>query len=147
MIDKLMRKLDFKLLNCQFSKRDNLLFLDIEIDSPTLVEIEKKSKIISNILDEIDQTDKEYYLNIYSSGTEKNIDWENIHDYLEENIKIKLINPILDSHDFEGTLIEVNESSIKMKINMKGCFRKLEFQNSNIKQFKQSIKLNKKRTK
>ena len=147
MIDKLMRKLDFKLLNCQFSKRDNLLFLDIEIDSPTLVEIEKKSKIISNILDEIDQTDKEYYLNIYSSGTEKNIDWENIHDYLEENIKIKLINPSLDSHDFEGTLIEVNESSIKMKINMKGCFRKLEFQNSNIKQFKQSIKLNKKRTK
>ena len=147
MIDKLMRKLDFKLLNCQFSKRDNLLFLDIEIDSPTLVEIEKKSKIISNILDEIDQTDKEYYLNIYSSGTEKNIDWENIHDYLEENIKIKLINPILDSHDFEGTLIEVNESSIKMKINMKGCIRKLEFQNSNIKQFKQSIKLNKKRTK
>ena len=61
-----MQKLDFELLNCQFSKRDNLLFLDIEIDSPTLKEIENKSRIISNALDEIDKTNKEYYLNIYS---------------------------------------------------------------------------------
>jgi hypothetical protein len=37
-------------------------------------------------------------------------------------------------------LLEVKEDSILMKINMKGCFRKIEFLNSNIKQFKQSIK-------
>ena len=138
-----MQKLDFELLNCQFSKRDNLLFLDIEIDSPTLKEIENKSRIISNALDEIDKTNKEYYLNIYSSGAEKNIDLKNISNYLEKHIQIILIKPMLDNNLFEGQLIEINENFIKMRINMKGCFRKLDFQHSNIKQIKQSIKLTK----
>ncbi len=140
MIEKLKKKLDFPLLECKFSKRDNLLFLDIEIDCPTMDEIQQKSRIISNIIDEIDTSDKEYYLNIHSSGAEKDIDFSDLENYIEKYIQIVLIKEQLESLSFEGELIEVNKDFIILRINMKGCFRKIEFQNSNIKQFKQSIK-------
>lgn len=141
MIEKLKEKLEFELIECKFIERDNLLFLDIEINCPTMKEIEHKSKIISNILDEIDNSEKIYYLNIYSSGVEKEIKLNEIENYVEKNIKISLINQYLNSNYFEGELIEISDESIKMKINIKGCFRKLEFRKDNIKQLNESIKL------
>ncbi len=140
MIEELKKKLDFPLLECKFTNRDNLLFLDIEIDYPTMGEIQAKSRIISDIIDEIDTSDKEYYLNIYSSGAEKDIVLSELKNYLEKFIQIYLEKQQHDNIWFEGELLEVKEDSILMKINMKGCFRKIEFLNSNIKQFKQSIK-------
>lgn len=143
MIEKLKKKLDFELLDCKFSRRDNLDFLDIKLNYSTLVEIEEKSKIISNILDEIDTSNKEYYLNIYSPGAEKNINFKDLSDYIKKNIQIFLINPHLDNYWFEGELIEINDDSIVLIINMKGCFRKIKFLISNINKIKKSIKVTK----
>jgi ribosome maturation factor RimP len=90
LIEELKKKLDFPLLECKFTNRDNLLFLDIEIDYPTMGEIQAKSRIISDIIDEIDTSDKEYYLNIYSSGAEKDIVLSELKNYLEKFIQIYL---------------------------------------------------------
>ncbi len=143
MIEQLKKKLNFPLIDCKFSKRDNLLFLDIEIDCPIMDDIHAKSKVISDIIDEIDTSDNKYYLNVYSSGAEKNIDFLNINEYIGKYVQIVLINQQFNKLLFEGELIKVEEELVILKINMKGCFRKIEFQNSNIKQFKQSIKTKK----
>ncbi|MDK2819608.1 MAG: hypothetical protein KFW07_02105 [Mycoplasmataceae bacterium] len=144
MIEKLKKKIDFNLLECKFVERNNLTFLDIEIDYKNLNEVEEKSKIISDILDEIDNNEKQYYLNVYSSGAEKNINWEDVNNFYEKYIQVILIKPYLNSNSFEGELIDIQEESLKLLVNLKGCFRKLEFQKSNIKELKQSIKLTKK---
>lgn len=144
LIEKLKKKIDFNLLECKFVERNNLTFLDIEIDYKNLNEVEEKSKIISDILDEIDNNEKQYYLNVYSSGAEKNINWEDVNNFYEKYIQVILIKPYLNSNSFEGELIDIQEESLKLLVNLKGCFRKLEFQKSNIKELKQSIKLTKK---
>lgn len=143
MIEKLKKRIDFELVDCKFVERDKLMFLDIEIDSPKINELEIKSKIISNILDEIDTSDNNYYLNVYSSGIEKKIDINDMDNHLGKNIKIYLENQYLNNNLFEGELLEVSETSIKLKINMKGCFRKIEFPKHNIKELNESIKLTK----
>ncbi len=147
MIEQLKKRLDFPLIDCKFSTRDNALFLDVEIDCPIMDEIQAKSKIISDIIDEIDTSGNKYYLNIYSSGAEKNIDFLNLNEYIGKYIQIVLINQQFNKLLFEGELIKIEEEFIILKVNMKGCFRKIEFQNSNIKQFKQSIKTKKEITK
>ncbi|MGL5205739.1 MAG: hypothetical protein ACRC7B_02380 [Metamycoplasmataceae bacterium] len=143
MLEELRKRLDFKLMDCKFSRRDNIDFLDIEIDYSTLAEIEEKSKIISKILDEIDKSDKEYYLNIYSPGAEREIDFQHLRNYINDNIKITLINSQLNNTIFEGELLEINEESIKLKVNIKGCIRKIDFQISNIKNINKSVKFSK----
>lgn len=141
MIEKLKKKLDFELLDCKFARRDNLDFLDIEINYSTLAEVEEKSKIISNVLDEIDGSNKEYYLNIYSPGAEREINFEDLAYYINKYIKIALINSYLDKYLIEGELLEIGQESIKLKLNMRGCFRKIDFQISNIKNISKSIKV------
>ncbi len=143
LIEKLKIKLDFDLVYCEFVQRNNLLFLDIEINSPTLREIKEKSKIISDILDEIDSSDNNYYLNIFSSGAEKEINIDNIENYINKNIKTFLTKEQNNGSFFEGELVEVTKATIKMRINFKGHFRKLEFDKNNIKQLNESIKLTK----
>ncbi|MGL6125174.1 MAG: hypothetical protein ACRC1F_01640 [Metamycoplasmataceae bacterium] len=144
LIEKLRKRLDFELLDCKFSNRDNLNFLDIEINYSTLSEIEEKSRIISKILDEIDEDyTKEYYLNIYSPGVEKEIKFEDLDNYINEYIKISLIVPHLNSYVFEGELIKIGLESICMRINMKGCFRKIDFKIENIESIKKSVKVTK----
>ncbi|MGL4251988.1 MAG: hypothetical protein ACRDCJ_00540 [Metamycoplasmataceae bacterium] len=143
MLEKLRKRLDFELLDCKFSRKDNLDFLNIEIDYSTLAEIEEKSKIISKILDEIDKSDKEYYLNIYSPGAEREIKFQNLENYINKNIKITLKNQQLNNTIFDGELLEINEDSLKLKVNMKGCIRKIDFQILNIKKINKSIKVSK----
>ncbi|MGL5732973.1 MAG: hypothetical protein ACRCXE_02810 [Metamycoplasmataceae bacterium] len=141
MLEELRKRLDFELLDCKFSRRDNLDFLDIEINYSTLAEIEEKSKIISNILDEIDKSDKEYYLNIYSPGAEREIEFQELENYINKYIKITLKNQQLNNTIFDGELLEIGEESLKLKVNIKGCIRKIDFKISNIKNINKSIKV------
>ncbi|MGL5308903.1 MAG: hypothetical protein ACRC9F_02525, partial [Metamycoplasmataceae bacterium] len=140
MLEELREKLDFELLDCKFSRRDNLDFLDIKINYSTLAEIEEKSKIISNLLKEIDKSDKEYYLNIYSPGAERKILFQNLVHYINENINITLIHQRFNCNKFDGKLLEIEEKTIKMKVNIKGCIRKIDFELSNIKNINETIK-------
>jgi len=143
LIEKIKKQLNFELIKCKFVERDNLIFLDIEINSPVMDDIVKKTKIISSILDEIDENNN-YYLNVYSSGIEKNINISDIKNHIQKNIKIFLIKQHLNKTLYEGELIEVGEESIKIKINFKGCFRKIEFQKKNIQKLSESIKIKQK---
>ncbi|MGL5617739.1 MAG: hypothetical protein ACRCWU_01635 [Metamycoplasmataceae bacterium] len=144
MLEELRKKLDFELLDCKFSRRDNLNFLDIEINYSTLAEIEEKSKIISNILDEIDTSDKEYYLNIYSPGAERVIEFQDLENHINNHIKITLKNHKLNNTIFDGELLKISEESLKLKVNIKGCIKKIDFQISDIKNINKSIKVVKK---
>lgn len=143
MIQKLKEKINFKINSIQFVKREGLTFLDIEIPETSLNEIEKKSKIILNLINEIDDTNTDYYLNVYSEGTEKEIDIKNINLFINQYILIKTNNHYLDKSEWEGHLIENNINDIVLKINNKGRFQKLKINKKDISFIKTTAKLRK----
>ncbi|MGL4343486.1 MAG: hypothetical protein ACRCRZ_02895 [Metamycoplasmataceae bacterium] len=141
MFKKLIEKINFKINSIQLNKRDNALFLDIEIPCSSLEEIVEKSKLISNILDSENILEKEnYFLNIYSSGTEKEIGWDELTNHLNKNIFIKLRRNIFKSHQWEGILIDLNEKELILKINIKGLLAKRTFLREDIIFIKQTAK-------
>ena len=143
MISKLKQKIDFEIKSIQFVNRDGFKFLDIELPETDLETIEFKSKIISKIIDEIDDSNEMYYLNVFSSGTEKEIKLENINFYINEYILIETSKHYLEKQKWEGDLIENNQDHIILKINNKGRFQKLKILKQDIVFIKTTAKLRK----
>lgn len=143
MFQELKKRLNFEINSIQFVERDGLRFLDIELPDTKLSEIEYKSKIISNIIDEINPNEENYYLNIYSSGTEKEIELKNINLFLEKNLLIKITKQYLDKTEWEGILIESLPNEIVLKINNKGRIQKLKVKKEDIYYVKTTAKLRK----
>jgi len=106
----------FELVNkAYFENEDNLTFLRVEVNLTNLEEVTKLSREINNFVDEHDKSDKEFYLDIFSSGTEKTIDKNNLQKELGQNILVQLNNNIKEKDSFEGELLEANEESIIIK--------------------------------
>lgn len=143
MIKKLKEKIDFKINSIQFVKREGLTFLDIEIPESSLIQIEEKSKIILNLINEIDDSNINYYLNIYSAGTEKEIELKNINLFIDQYLLVKTHKHYLNKIEWEGYLIENNINDIVIKINNKGREQKLKIDKKDISFIKTTAKLRK----
>lgn len=143
MIQKLKEKINFKINSIQFVKREGLIFLDIEIPETSLNQIEEKSKIILNLIHEIDDSNIDYYLNVYSEGTEKEIDLKNINLFIDQYLLVKINKHYLDKTEWEGHLIENNINDIVIKINNKGRIQKLKINKKDISFIKTTAKLRK----
>ncbi len=143
MIKKLKEKINFKINSIQFVKREGLTFLDIEIPESSLIQIEEKSKIILNLINEIDDSNINYYLNIYSSGTEKEIELKNINLFIDQYLLVKTHKHYLNKIEWEGYLIENNINDIVIKINNKGRNQKLKIDKKDISFIKTTAKLRK----
>ncbi len=145
MIKKLKEKINFKINSIQFVKREGLTFLDIEIPESSLIQIEEKSKIILNLINEIDDSNINYYLNIYSAGTEKEIELKNINLFIDQYLLVKTHKHYLNKIEWEGYLIENNINDIVIKINNKGRKQKLKIDKKDISFIKTTAKLRKER--
>ncbi len=143
MIKKLKEKINFKINSIQFVKREGLTFLDIEIPESSLIQIEEKSKIILNLINEIDDSNINYYLNIYSAGTEKEIELKNINLFIDQYLLVKTHKHYLNKIEWEGYLIENNINDIVIKINNKGRKQKLKIDKKDISFIKTTAKLRK----
>lgn len=143
MIKKLKEKINFKINSIQFVKREGLTFLDIEIPESSLIQIEEKSKIILNLINEIDDSNINYYLNIYSAGTEKEIELKNINLFIDQYLLVKTHKHYLNKIEWEGYLIENNINDIVIKINNKGRNQKLKIDKKDISFIKTTAKLRK----
>ncbi len=143
MIEKLKEKIPFKINSIQFVKRDGFKFLEIELPDSDLKTVEEKSKIISQIIDEIDDSSENYYLDIFSSGTEKEIELKNINLFLNQYISVKTSKHYLEKCEWEGDFIENNINNIVLRVNNKGKFQKLKIEKTDISYIKTTAKLRK----
>ncbi|MCP4355026.1 MAG: hypothetical protein GY793_05225 [Proteobacteria bacterium] len=87
----------------------------MEVQEPKLSELTILSKEISDYLDTIDQTDKEYFLDIFSGGTDKEVSFDALPEMIEENVLVTLVRPIKDKIQFEGTLLEADPKGLTIK--------------------------------
>lgn len=134
-------KAKFEVVNdAFFEKEAGAQFLRVEVALKSLDDVIEVSRKISDYLDEIDNTDSEYFLDVYSSGTDKKIEISEIKSFLNQNIFVSLKARIKDKKEFEGTLVEIDENTITIKWNAKGQIRKQQIALDNISDIKQYAK-------
>lgn len=143
LIQELKKRIDFEVNSIQFIKRDGHIYLDIELPDKDLKSIESKTKLILSLIEEIDHTNEDYFLNIFSSGTEKEIDIKNIGLFIGENLLVKTKKPYLEKQEWEGPLEENEHLLIVLKVNNKGRFQKIKIKKEDISFIKTTAKLKK----
>lgn len=134
----------FELVNkVYFEKEDNFNFLRVEVNLSNLEKVTALSREINKFVDENDNSEEEFYLDIFSSGTEKEIDKNNLQEQKGQNVLVKLNKHIKEKDSFEGELLEAENESITIRWNAKGQFRKQLINIEDIEKINLSSKIKK----
>ena len=108
------------------------------IDMNTIVSV---SGLLSSYLDEIDDSDEKYFLDISSLGAEKPLKVDNLKSYQGRYVNVHLINPIDGENIYEGDMIEVNEDSITLSYRIKTRVKQINILLNNIYKIRLAIKI------
>lgn len=136
-----------------FLKEHDLTFYDVELVKEfgyliLRVSLDKKGGIdvndlalaneyLSERIEAYDQDMPEYMLEVSSPGAEKPLrNLEEIIDSIGEYIHVEIPQMI-----YEGKLLEANEETVTLWINVKGRFKKQIIKNSEIKLIRLAVKI------
>lgn len=126
-----------------FEKEANANFLRVEVIHRDMDKITELSRKINEFVDENDKSDAQYFLDIFSPGTDEEFDVASASEHVGKNIYVSLNKNISSNEFFIGELIEVKENEITVKWNAKGQFRKQPIDKENIKMIKHYAKIKK----
>ncbi|GKW44869.1 ribosome maturation factor RimP [Planococcus sp. NCCP-2050] len=120
----IIEELNLELVDVEFVKEGRSWFLRVFVDNPEApIDIEQcavVSEKLSEILDEIDPIEQNYFLEVSSPGAErplkKDKDFDNARGKF---IYIKTYEPIEDAKEFEGYLLSYNEEQVEIEIKIK----------------------------
>ena len=125
----------------RIEKGDTVLSIVVDrvepIDMDTIV---KLSQDLSTYLDEIDNSEEKYFLDISSLGAEKPLKINELDKYLNRYIHVHVNNAIEGNNIFEGELIEVKEDSITLSYRIKTRVKQVNILLNNIYKIRLAIK-------
>ena len=127
-INVLLEKEGYQLVEIKFSKYEGDDLLSI-----IKLYIIYLSTKISDRLDEIDDEDKPYMLNVESAGIDDSLDLSHIEEYVDKYVSLELNNPLKNQNKFLGKIKEVKENEIIFEYFIKGARKKLVIEKNNIK--------------
>ena len=137
-INVLLEKEGYQLVEIKFSKYegDDLLSIIVKRSDNTYISMNQISNLstkISDRLDEIDDEDKPYMLNVESAGIDDSLDLSHIEEYVDKYVSLELNNPLKNQNKFLGKIKEVRENEIIFEYFIKGARKKLVIEKNNIK--------------
>lgn len=137
-INVLLEKEGYQLVEIKFSKYegDDLLSIIVKRSDNTYISMNQISNLstkISDRLDEIDDEDKPYMLNVESAGIDDSLDLSHIEEYVDKYVSLELNNPLKNQNKFLGKIKEVKENEIIFEYFIKGARKKLVIEKNNIK--------------
>ena len=103
-------------------------------------EIVKVSETLSAYLDEIDDSNDPYMLEVSSLGAEKPLKVDALSNYIDRYVEVRMINPINGENIYEGFIRKVNEESIDLEIRIKSRIKEINIAKSNISKIRLAIK-------
>ena len=142
-LEKKVNELGFDLvsINRKIEKGDVLISVVVDrvepIDMNTIV---KLSQDLSTYIDEIDDSDEKYFLDISSLGAEKPLKIENLKDYVGRYVNVHVTNAVEGNNIFEGDLLEVTEDSLTLSYRIKTRVKTVVILLSNIYKIRLAIK-------
>lgn len=137
-INVLLEKEGYQLVEIKFSKYegDDLLSIIVKRSDNTYISMNQISNLstkISDRLDEIDDEDKPYMLNVESAGIDDSLDLTHIEEYVDKYVSLELNSPLKNQNTFLGKIKEVKENEIIFEYFIKGARKKLVIEKNNIK--------------
>lgn len=137
-INVLLEKEGYQLIEIKFSKYegDDLLSIIVKRSDNTYISMNQISNLstkISERLDEIDDEDKPYMLNVESAGIDDSLDLSHIEEYVDKYVSLELNSPLKNQNTFLGKIKEVKENEIIFEYFIKGARKKLVIEKNNIK--------------
>ena len=137
-INVLLENEGYQLVEIKFSKYegDDLLSIIVKRSDKTYISMNRISNLstkISERLDEIDDEDKPYMLNVESAGIDDSLDLSHIEEYVDKYVSLELNSPLKNQNTFLGKIKEVKENEIIFEYFIKGARKKLVIEKNNIK--------------
>lgn len=128
-INVLLKKEGYQLVEIKFSKYegDDLLSIIVKRSDNTYISMNQISDLstkISERLDEIDDEDKPYMLNVESAGIDDSLDLSHIEEYVDKYVSLELNSPLKNQNTFLGKIKEVKENEIIFEYFIKGARKK-----------------------
>ena len=117
-------ELNLELVDVEFVKEGRNYFLRVYVDNPAApIDIEQcavVSEKLSEILDELDPIEQNYFLEVSSPGAERPLKKEKDFEKARGKfIYIKTYEPIEDAKEFEGYLLSYNDEEVEIEIKIK----------------------------
>lgn len=143
LIEKKLLEIGYELIEIKSRREKGDLILSIVVDRVEPIDmnaIVEVSNNLSSYLDEIDDSDETYLLDVSSLGAEKPLKIEELNKYVSRYVNVHIINPIEGNNIFEGELSEVNDDSITITYRIKTRVKKVVILQSNIYKIRLAIK-------
>ena len=143
LLEKKIDELGFEPISINRKVEKGDVFLSIVIDRVAPIDMDTIVKVsgdLSSYLDEIDDSEEKYFLDVSSLGAEKPLKVENLKDYVGRFIHVHVNNAINGLNIFEGDLVEVNEDSITLTYREKTRVKTVVILLSNIYKIRLAIK-------
>ena len=142
-LEKRINELGYDLVSLSSKKEKGDLVVSIVVDKVDPIdmnEIVSLSEKLSAYMDEIDNSETPYLLDISSLGAEKPLKVENLKDYVGRYVNVHVNNAINGENIFEGDMVEVTEDSITVEYRIKTRVKKVVILQSNIYKIRLAIK-------
>ncbi|WP_082234161.1 ribosome maturation factor RimP [Halobacillus massiliensis] len=130
LVTPILDQLNLELVDIEFKKEGKNWFLRVFVDKPGGIDIEECGKVseqLSEKLDEVDPIEQAYFLEVSSPGAERPLktpaDFEN---YKGEFVYMKLYEPIDGEKEFEGTLLQFENNTAVVEIQIKTRKKQLQ---------------------
>ncbi|MBO6280080.1 MAG: ribosome maturation factor RimP [Bacilli bacterium] len=107
------------------------------IDMDTIVKV---SQELSTYLDEIDDSDEKYFLDISSLGAEKPLKIDSLKNYVGRYVNVHVNNALDGLNIFEGDIESVSEDSFTLSYRVKTRVKKVVILFNNIYKIRLAIK-------
>ena len=143
LLEEKLGNMGYELYSLTFSGSKGNKILTIVVDKVQPIdmnEIVKVSEELSSFLDEIDDSDEPYTLEVSSLGAEKPLKVEALHNYIDHYVEVRLINPINGENIYLGFIRKVDEDSINLEIRIKSRIKEINITKSNISKIRLAIK-------
>ena len=143
LLEKKSQELGYELVELSSRKEKGDLILSLVVDRVEPIDmnaISEFSNAMSSYLDEIDQSDERYFLDISSLGAEKPLKVSELDKYVGRYVNVHVTNAVEGNNIFEGTMEEVNEDSITISYRVKTRVKKVVILQSNIYKIRLAIK-------
>lgn len=146
-VKEILAKLGYRLHSMLYVNEGPDLYLRVIVDKyhhkVSLDEIVTISEQIDALLD-LSEEENAFILDVTTTGAEKEIDINEIENYVEEFIEITLSDGIKGPPTLKGMLSAVSDEHLTLLINLKGRIKKQNIARNEIKRINRAIKFNKK---
>ena len=143
LLETKLSEMGYELYSLTFhaNKGDKVLSVVVDKVKPIdMNEIVKVSEDVSAYLDEIDDSNDPYTLEVSSLGAEKPLKVEALANYIDRYVEVRLINPIEGENIYLGFIRKVEEESISLEIRIKSRIKEINITKSNISKIRLAIK-------